>query len=103
LRMPRITTRRIMVAVALVAVALSTARAVRRCRYCLYWAGYYAQCRNYSMSNCFGPPLSDEKRRAINEGVRAECGRMEAIYLRAAWHPWESVPPCPLDDDPPPP
>jgi hypothetical protein len=104
MRLSRMTTRRIMVVAASVALAMSAARAARRCLYCLKTAEAFAYLKNNRPPpNCWGPSLSADEQRARDMDWTEGNAIMEAIYLRAAWRLWEPIPPSPIDPDPPPP
>jgi hypothetical protein len=62
-----------------------------------------AYAKNGYLTNCWGPPLSAEERRARDMEWQREMARQEAVYRRAAWRFWEPIPPNSMDPDPPPP
>ena len=97
MRLPRMTTRRWMVAVAILAVTISVERTRRR------WTFYREQAASHAASEAVCQGYADAFRGVSGEEDRVEQGDTLATYhalLRrkyehAAAHPWESVPPDP--------
>jgi hypothetical protein len=79
MRLPRMTARRWTIAVAAVAGLMSIARVGQRCWFCWKMAEAHA---------------------AMRLATPAEAhSRLEAMYRRAAWRPWESIPGIELKPD----
>jgi hypothetical protein len=100
MRLPRVrfTVRRMMVAVAIVAVSMPMVRTARHSWECWTkaqkFAAINARLRDFRPGLCGAVKWTAERERAsatFIAGGRAYYARMEAKYRRAAWRPWESV------------
>src|SRR4051812_7480090 len=100
MRLPRITTRRLMALVAVAALALSAVPAGRRWHHCRRLAAYHAR-----QEQEFRQLQAAALRRRQDDGIglaeafeqRAEQhARLRQRFERSAWRPWE---PVPVDSD----
>jgi hypothetical protein len=99
MRLPRFrfTVRQMMIAVAVTALLLDAAQRCRHFYHCWQLANV-AACLRVRGYTCGMAELTPEQKRSIVEysAKRATCfSRLEAIYRRAAWRPWEAIPPVP--------
>ena len=100
MRLPRLrfTVRRMMFAVAFAAMLMGTARAGWHSWYCWKMAEAIAQVKSMQTWRCGMIDNTPEEERAWAESCEkrsAHYAGLEAKYRRAAWKPWESIPPDP--------
>jgi hypothetical protein len=98
LRLPKMTTRRLMIVVAALAMLLGGAvlgqRLMRRRAYYLrHAAGYAEQERNFRHGPRGVWDYRMNEQECDSETLADKCAEMKTIYLHAASRPWTSVPP----------
>lgn len=100
MRFPRVqfTVRRMMLAVAVSAMLMGTARAGWHCYYCVRMAEVHAWMGAMGYGRCGMERPTAEEELAYKEHNRKLAGyhaRIEKKYRRAAWRPWEPILPDP--------
>src|SRR5947209_7340515 len=104
MRLLRTTTRRLMILVAIGAIAFAAARSWPRFVLCRQLAANYAWLKAQEpWARGMAAATPDQERTVLAPSrVRAEYyGRTERMYRRAAWRFWEPIPPAPAVSEPP--